>query len=689
MTSVTSGRGSLPTAEAVAEILEAGDRTTVQDWPGRVGHRAVGVPPSGPMDDLALRIGNRIVGNGEGVAGLEIEKHGPTIRFGCDVVVCVAGAKIEATIDGRDLPLWTAVSISAGQVLGLGAVTGPGSRSYLLVRGGFDVPGFLGSRSTCVSSRLGGLEGGAVVSGDALPLGTLTAPDEALGDRRAAAMAQHYGHRWELRVIDGPHTAPEYFTDTDVESFYSRTFEVHPDSDRSGIRLLGPRPQWARRDGGDAGSHPSGLPDTAQGVGAVVFRGDEPFLVGRDGPGLAGFACPAVVIHADLWKIGQLSAGDKIAFRAVSAEEATMIDRERRLWLDSRGASERPADVPMHTSRRGPLDDGVLSRRPGSAGRPETTWRRSGDRCVLVEYGPAALDLELRIRVQVLLEVVEGARRAGGLRGILDVTPGVRSLQVHFDPARLPAPVLLGALEQFEETIGSAAGLRLATRTVHLPLCWSDGEATSAAARNDGGIARELAASREAPGAGLEDLGRANGLDGGEDVRRIVVGARHLVMGLGNPCPGSPVTAALDPRHRLRARRGGAPGRRIPEGTVGIAGACLFIQGMEGVSALEPIGRTVPVWDTRQRWTGAAAGRPWLLRFFDQIRFFAVEAEELRRLRRLAAEGRYEPRIDVARFDADAYHRFLCSVAEDTERFHSRQRAAFPVAAAASPSATR
>jgi urea carboxylase len=659
-----------------AEVIEPGAMTTVQDWPARQGYWHVGVPPSGPMDDLALRIGNRIVGNAEGTAGLEIALRGPTLRFGRGATVCVTGAATDVALDGHPVAMWNAIAVPPGAELRIGSVRGPGARSYVLVRGGIDVPDYLGSKSTFTLGRFGGHGGRALVAGDSLPLGGDAGDvvrDEPLGDEAAGEMTQHYGHRWELRVIDGPHAAPEFFTEADIERFYSETFEVHYQSARTGVRLVGPKPEWARRDGGDAGLHPSNIHDTAYGVGSVDYTGDMPVILGPDGPSLGGFTCPAAVVSADLWKLGQLTPGDTIAFRAITVEEATALTAQRQRWLDARGDEETPADVPSHSSHRGPVASGVVSRREAAAERPAVTYRRSGDRYMLVEYGPMVLDLELRIRAQLLLEQVEAARRAGGLRGIVDVTPGVRSLQIHFDPARLPASVLLGALEQMEDGLGSGAGLRLPTRTIHLPLSWGDPQALAA-------VAKYMTVVRDdAPWcpSNLEFIRRINGLDDHDDVRRIVYEASYLVLGLGDVYLGAPVATPLDPRHRLVTTKYNPARTWTPENAVGIGGAYMCIYGMEGPGGYQLVGRTVPVWNTWQRWPGSASGAPWLLRFFDQIRFYPVGAEELLELRRAAAEGRYEPEIESGHFDVDAYHRFLATIREDTERFRARQQAAF------------
>ena len=218
---------------------------------------------------------------------------------------------------------------------------------------------------------------------------------------------------WEIQVVPGPHAAPEFFTDADLEVFYATAWEVHYNSARTGVRLLGPRPGWARSDGGDAGLHPSNIHDTPYSVGAVNFTGDLPILLGPDGPSLGGFVCPATVLSTERWKLGQLRPGDSVRFvPQPSVFGATL----------AHGAGHQDLS-------------GVLERREES-GMPVVTYRANGDDNLLVEYGEMELSLSMRARVHVLSEQIEAA----GLEGIIDLTPGVRTLQVHFDPRVIPLP---------------------------------------------------------------------------------------------------------------------------------------------------------------------------------------------------------------------------------------------------------
>src|SRR5580704_9741056 len=137
----------------------------------------------------------------------------------------------------------------------------------------------------------------------------------------------------------GPHGAPDFFTPEDIEMFFSTPWKVHYNSDRTGVRLIGPKPVWARKDGGEAGLHPSNLHDNAYAVGTVNFTGDMPVILGPDGPSLGGFVCPATIVQAELWKIGQLKPGDSVRFRGISAELASRMENELDTFIEELSGS--------------------------------------------------------------------------------------------------------------------------------------------------------------------------------------------------------------------------------------------------------------------------------------------------------------------------------------------------------------
>ena len=314
------------------EIMNGGLYTTVQDYPGRVGYWNVGIPPSGPMDSLAFRIGNRLVGNSDVEAGLEITVMGPTVKFKSDAMIALTGAKLKGSISGKEVPWWESIYVEGGEVLSFGAVQGPGSRTYLAVTGGIDVPDYLGSKSTFPKGHFGGYEGRTLTEGDFLLINKKEL-SRSWKRKLAPASIPQYGTEWKVGAIPGPHTAPDFFTPADIEMFYSTKWRVHRNSNRLGYRLEGPRPKFARRDGGEGGRHPSNVHDYAYAIGTINFTGDMPIILTVDGPSLGGFVSLATIATYELWKIGQAKPHDYLVFTKMTLDQAMegLISQERAL----------------------------------------------------------------------------------------------------------------------------------------------------------------------------------------------------------------------------------------------------------------------------------------------------------------------------------------------------------------------
>ena len=644
------------------DVLVAGTMTTVQDYPGRVGYWDVGVPPSGPMDSLAFRLGNRILGNPEAAAGLECTLSGPTLRFNIDTVICLTGATMKATLDKEPIACWTAVPVKAGRTLRLGAIQGNGFRTYLAVQGGFDVPDYLGSKATFTLGGFGGHGGRALQVGDVLKLHPSS---EQMSQPLPPELIPTYSEHWEIGVLYGPHGAPDFFTDADIETFFKTHWEVHYNSARTGIRLIGPKPQWARQDGGEAGLHPSNIHDNAYAVGTIDFTGDMPIILGLDGPSLGGFVCPATIAEAELWKIGQLKPGNTIQFHRLTFNQALQqeLALDRQIQTLQVGQSITVADDSSS-------DRAVLATLPASETQIAVTYRQASDKYLLVEYGPLVLDFNLRFRVHELMTYLQ----ANPIAGILELTPGMRSLQVHYDSRVLSQQDLLTALQGIEAHLPAIADLEtLRTRIVHLPLSWDDASTQLA-------IQKYMQSVRnDAPWcpSNIEFIRRINGLDSIEDVKDIVFNASYLVMGLGDVYLGAPVAVPLDPRHRLVTTKYNPARTWTPENAVGIGGAYLCIYGMEGPGGYQFVGRTVPVWNRYKQTTDFKDGNPWLLRFFDQIRFYPVSHAELMQLREDLIEGKFKLKIEETTFNLQDYQQFLQGITEEAAVFKTRQQTAF------------
>jgi len=650
------------------DVLNAGVQTTVQDYPGRMGYWNVGVPPSGPMDSLAFRLANRLVDNPDDAAGLEITLSGPTLRFNCNSLVAVCGSPMDIWLNDTPLEQWRSYFIPAGSLLRFGKVHQTGSRIYLAIRGGLQVPDYLGSKATFTLGQFGGHAGRALRTGDVLyiqPAGET--PTKIL----PAECIPHYTNHWEIGVLYGPHGAPDFFTEADIDTFFATDWKVHHNSSRTGVRLIGPKPQWARKDGGEAGLHPSNIHDNAYAVGTIDFTGDMPIILGPDGPSLGGFVCPAVIVQAELWKIGQLKPGDSVRFYPLTAEYALLLEQQQdKMIRELDTATLTVPDIPALPVNRG---NPILHRIPADNGQVQVVYRQSGDKYLLIEYGEPILDIALHFRAHALMTWLQQRTRQEDFPGILDITPGIRSLQIHYDSRLLARDQLLDKLIAAERDLPAIDDMKIPSRIVHLPLSWDDAATRLA-------IEKYMQSVRQdAPWcpSNIEFIRRINGLESIDEVKRIIFDASYLVMGLGDVYLGAPVATPIDPRHRLVTTKYNPARTWTPENAVGIGGAYLCIYGMEGPGGYQFVGRTVQMWNRYRQTRDFVAGKPWLLRFFDQIRFYPVSEQELLALRHDFITGRFTLRTEETTFSLRTYQAFLQQHTDSIKAFKSRQQQAF------------
>jgi urea carboxylase len=301
--------------------------------------------------------------------------------------------------------------------------------------------------------------------------------------------------------------------------------------------------------------------------------------------------------------------------------------------------------------------------------RPEVQYRQAGDKYILIEYGPALLDLDVRFRVHALIDEL----RARNAPGVLELSPGVRSLQVKYDSRVLHQRGLMDALLSAEERLPAVKDMVVPTRVVRMPLSFEDSSTLEAIRRYSQSV------RPKAPWlpSNIEFIRRLNGLASQDDVRRIVFEASYLTLGLGDVYLGAPCAVPLDPRHRVVTSKYNPARFYTPEGAVGIGGVYMCIYGMDSPGGYQLVGRTVPIWNKFLKNRDFEPGKPWLLRFFDQVRFYPVEERELAELRRDYAAGRAQLDISQEQFVLRDYHKFLASIADECAAFKATQTAAF------------
>jgi len=293
------------------EVIKPGLFTTIQDQ-GRWGYQNYGVGIAGPLDPFALAAANLLVGNPQGAAGLEITLLGPTLKFHRETIFALAGADLDPQIDGQSISGWTCYLAPSGSVLRFGERKS-GIRAYLAVSRGIDVPPVMGSRSTYLLGRFGGLEGRTLKAQDFLPILSLEENFRNLvGKVFSPTLRPPYQKNPNLRVVLGPFD--EFFSEEGVRAFLTSPYTVTPQSDRMGYRL-------------------QGMPIKRQKPGELITCGlangtiqvppnGQPILLLADRQTIGGYPIIATLIHADFPLIAQCAPGDQLRFKAILVDEA-------------------------------------------------------------------------------------------------------------------------------------------------------------------------------------------------------------------------------------------------------------------------------------------------------------------------------------------------------------------------------
>ena len=292
------------------EVLKPGLFTTIQDQ-GRWGYQSYGVGIAGALDPFALSAANLLVGNPEGAAGLEITLQGPALKFHREAAVAVTGADLDPKLEDQSIPDWACVLVPSGSTLSFKGRKS-GVRAYLAVSGGIDVPQVMGSRSTYLLGKFGGLEGRALRAQDLLPIGISSGEGRDFEGRSfPGELHPSYHKNPTLRVVMGPFD--EFFSEEGKETFLSTPFTITPQSDRMGYRLRGS--PIARHKTEELIT--CGL---ANGTIQVPPDG-QPILLLVDRQTIGGYPIVVTLIHADLPLVAQSAPGDQLRFSAVSPDE--------------------------------------------------------------------------------------------------------------------------------------------------------------------------------------------------------------------------------------------------------------------------------------------------------------------------------------------------------------------------------
>lgn len=668
-------------APSAIDIISGGAYTTIQDYPGRptMGR---GFPHSGPMDPLAFQIANLLVGNASGKEGLEITLDGPEILFLGSAVIAVCGAPIDIKLDGKSIAMWARTEISAGQRLKIGKTTDGGCRAYLAIYGGLpSVAEWFGSKATSPGVGVGGYKGRALAAGDLLAT-MKDVPDYISRPSTSVVLTNHliptYPSHWSLAALPGPYDHG-YLTDSDVSMIYETKWQVSHNAARGGIRLIGPKPHWARKDGGEGGAHPSNVAEYGYPVGTLNWTGDDPCIFPVDCPDFGGFVSSTTIIRGEWWRLGQMKAGDTLQYRQVSLEQAIEIRQRVDHFIDQVGKACE-GDISFENIESLNYDDlplSAISEKPGQGiihqvevndKQPLTTYRQGGDNYLLVEYGHGEFDLNHRCRVTALTKTLkESTSDINFSNGLVNTVGCCNSLLIYYNGLQISQDNLISHLVSLEETIGNLSKAKMPSRIFKLPITFDT-------SREKEAIKRYMETQR--PYASylpdnMEFVAKNNGLEKA-DLKKILLNNSLMAISVGF-FAALPLCLPIDPRRRVYCPKMNPSRVFTPEGQVSWGGACMALYNVESPGGYQLTGLTIPGVDILGSKKGYSLSRPWLFEDFDQLTFHEVSEEEYERQLAVFHSGRYEYVVEDATFDMEEHNRLLEATRDEVKEIRKKQ----------------
>ena len=671
-------------APTAIDVLAGGAYTLIEDWPGRptIGR---GFSHAGPMDPLAFRIANSLVGNPVGMAGIEITLSGPDLRFLSAAIVAFTGAPMDAKLDGKEFPMWTRVKIEAGQRLTIGKTTGGGCRSYLAIYGGLpSIAEWFGSKATAPMTAVGGYQGRALAAGDLLGItGDLPNIDGEL--KLPENLIPQHPEEWHLLAMVGPYDEG-FLTPEDIEMLYSTSWKISHNAARGGIRLIGPKPKWARSDGGEGGAHPSNVIEYGYPIGTLNWTGDDPCLFPVDCPDLGGFVSSLTIVKADYWRLGQMKAGNKLKFVRVSYDEAIAKRNEVEEFLEQidkccKGKANWDDTFPLNYDGQPPSAKNADSRGKAvvhqipeekNKHQPLVSYRQGGDDFIIIDYGHGAFDLNYRCRAVALYDKLKankgdisfasGALHTGMACG--------NSLTLYYDSLLCPRSGLLELLLKFEAEIGDISNSKMPSKKYKLPL-------TFKSKRQDDSITRYIETQRPYAAYLPDPMGfvAENNAFTMEQFKSVFLTAPLMMVAVGFFC-ALPLALPIDPRRRMQTPKMNPSRVFTPEGQVSWGGSCMALYNVESPGGYMPTGLSIPGVDILGFKRGYSPEKPWLFDDFDQIIFYEVSEEKREDLMKLFWSGRYEYEVEETEFDLAEHNKLLEETRAELEEIRAAQRKA-------------
>ena len=665
---------------AAVDVISGGAYTTVQDYPGRptMGR---GFPHAGPMDPLAFQIANLLVGNVPGMEGLECTLDGPELRFLGPAVIAICGASMDVSLDGRAIDMWSRIHIARGQKLKIGKTTGGGCRSYLAIHGGLpSVAEWFGSKATSPGVAVGGYQGRQLASGDLL---------EIVKDIPAhmfeplvlpQTLIPTYPSHWNLLSMPGPYQEG-YLTDEDVQMIYKTKWQISHNAARGGIRLVGPKPKFARADGGEGGAHPSNVAEYGYPLGTLNWTGDDPCVFPVDCPDFGGFISSTTIAKADYWKMGQMKAGNTMQYIPVTLEDA-LAERKRvngfiedvenacsggKMFGDIQplDGAKIPNSVDLHQAKA------VVHRIEAEGNQPQTAYRQGADDYLLVEYGDGTFDLNHRCRVTALTKALKESNGTISFSsGLINTVGCCTSVLIYYNGLKIPQRDLITHLVNLERQLGDLSQTKVPCRLFKLPILFNS-------AKEKDALKRYMETQR--PYASylpdnMDFVARNNGLER-KDLINILLTSNLIAVSVGF-FAALPLCLPVDPRQRLNCPKMNPSRVFTPEGQVSWGGSCMALYNVSSPGGYQLTGLTIPGCDILGSKNGYSLSRPWLFEDFDQLTFHEVQEDEYERQLALFHSGRYKYQVEDAVFDMAEHNCLLDATRDEVRAIRQRQKAA-------------
>ncbi|KAI1495415.1 urea carboxylase [Biscogniauxia marginata] len=634
---------------AIMEVISPGSFSTIQQLPGRIG-KGYGVPRSGPMDDISSQVANLLVGNNPHAELIEVTMNGPQLFFHTAAVVAICGAPFEVSLDGQPKSMWSRINVQAFQKLRVGKVVNSGCRCYIAIRGGFpEIPEWLGSKSTTPSLSMGGLQGRQLRHGDYIEISPVDREEVASPEYSLPSACVPKLDTKVLYVMQGPHDSDDYITASGREQLYNTVWKVSHNSSRTGIRLIGPVPEWARDDGGAGGAHPSNVIDYPYpSPGGVNWTGDSAVIFPNDAPGFGGFICSSTVVSSDLWKLGQLKPGDTFSLYPVSYLSARQLAARTAAYIDSVGrtisAENHESDPSLSLDQSLPpgVSQSIIEVMETGDEATKLTLRQGADSFIIVDIGTQAVSLATSIRANLLARALSQTADSS-----IFVHVNINSIMVEYNPDKLTQGAAVSLIEKAKDTVDNQNG-PIPSRELRLPIVFDHPTIKDAQER--------YATTQRSKAAYLPDnvvyLQENNGLPKRDSVFDILKNTRFVVVAVGF-MSGLPLLLPLDPLSRLVAQKYNPSRVFTPKGTVGLGGSlfCIYPDDQPGGYMLAA--KTLPVWDTHGLKPNFTSGKPWLCEPFDIVTFYEVDIPTFDMLEEHFNAGTYQIETSEILFDVE------------------------------------